>query len=676
MQTVIALGFFDGVHLGHGDLLSRTAEAASREGLRAMALTFDRSPGKDGRLLTSVEDRTRLIRELYGIDKVAVLPFTDEFKHMGWEDFLQSLVRDYAAARLVCGWDYRFGYRGEGDPGKLRGWCASHGLGCDVIAPRIIDGVVVSSTHLKALIEAGDMETAARFCGHCHTLTGTVQAGRGLGHTLGFPTANLLPAPELVLPKDGVYAVRGTVEGQSYTGVCNVGTRPTVEGHRRTVETWLFGFEGNLYGKRLTVDFCRCLREERKFESLEALREEILRNRTQAEAYFRKHDPKKQEEPDMNANPFFPEIHGRFGFGCMRLPKQGEEIDKEQVCQMVDAFLEAGFNYFDTAHGYHSGLSEPALKQCLTSRYSRDRYLLADKLTEPYFKSEAEIRPFFESQLELCGVDYFDFYLMHAQNARNFEHFKACRAYETAFALKAEGKIRHVGISFHDTAEVLDRILTAYPELEFVQIQFNYLDYEDIAVDSRRVYETCVRHGKPVIVMEPVKGGTLIKLPQEALEDFGRLGRSPAEMALRFVAGFDQVFMILSGMSSLEQLKENVGFMAEAAPLNREELAAIDRTRESFRKLNLIPCTGCRYCTDGCPMEIRIPDMFACLNRMKQFNDWNQIRYYRQILTGEGRSPASACLQCGMCEASCPQNLPIRDLLVQVAETFEKKQEA
>ena len=373
-------------------------------------------------------------------------------------------------------------------------------------------------------------------------------------------------------------------------------------------------------------------------------------------------------------NPFFPEIRGKFGFGCMRFPMNGEEIDAAQVCRMADAFLEAGFNYFDTAHGYHSGKSETTLRECLTSRYPRDRYLLTDKLTDVFFQTEAEIRPLFERQLEACGAEYFDFYLMHAQNARNFEHFKACRAYETAFELKAEGKVRHVGLSFHDTAEVLDRILTAYPEVEFVQIQLNYLDYEDDAVDSRRVYETCVKHGKPVIVMEPIKGGTLANLPEAAAAEVDRLGISPAELALRFAAGFENVMMVLSGMSSLEQMEENVRFMSGAAPLSEAELAAVARIREIFRGMNLIPCTGCRYCVDGCPMSIRIPDMFACLNRMKQFDDWNQPRYYRDVLTQDGHSPASECLKCGLCEDACPQNLPIRDLLEQVAETFEKEE--
>ena len=315
MQTVIALGFFDGVHLGHGDLLARTAAVAAERGWRSAALTFDRSPGKDGRLLTTVEDRIRLIRGLYGVDEVFVLTFSEEFRRMDWERFLESLVRDRAAAHFVCGWDYRFGYLGKGTPELLRQWCEARGLGCDVIPPRVIEGVTVSSSYIKTLIQAGDAEGAARFYGHPHSLTGTAQSGRGLGHTLGFPTANLLPAPELVLPRDGVYAVQVTVygsgksgqsmpvptgagavahtvrrysgEAQTYLGVCNVGTRPTVGGHRRTVETWLSGFDGDLYGRTLTVEFYCRLRDEKSFPSLEALKEEIFRNQAQAEAYFR-----------------------------------------------------------------------------------------------------------------------------------------------------------------------------------------------------------------------------------------------------------------------------------------------------------------------------------------------------------------------------------------------------
>ena len=206
-------------------------------------------------------------------------------------------------------------------------------------------------------------------------------------------------------------------------------------------------------------------------------------------------------------------IKKNFGFGYMRLPMKNGEVDTAETCRMVDAFLEAGFNYFDTAHGYLDGKSELALKSCLTSRYPRDRYVLTNKLTDAYFKEEADIRPFFESQLAACGVDYFDFYLMHSQNRKTLPHFKRCRAYEAAFALKAEGKVRHVGISFHDKAEMLEQILTEYPQIEVVQIQFNYVDYDDPAVQSRKCYEVCRKFNKPVLVMEPVKGGNLVNLP-------------------------------------------------------------------------------------------------------------------------------------------------------------------
>ncbi len=286
MQTIIALGFFDGVHLGHGALLRRTAALAAQTGRRALALTFDRSPGKDGRLLTSVADRVRLIRSLYGVASVEVLPFTEAFMHLPWQDFLELLVRDYGAAHLVCGWDYRFGWRGEGDAQALTDWCAAHGLGCDVIPPLVIEGITVSSTYLKELVETGDLETALRFYGHPHTLSGSVQPGRHLGHTLGFPTANLLPAPELVLPRDGVYAVKAETDGQSFVGVCNVGTRPTVGGHRRTVETWLDGFAGDLYGRPLTVDFYKLLRPEQTFSSLETLRAQVYQDRQASLAWF------------------------------------------------------------------------------------------------------------------------------------------------------------------------------------------------------------------------------------------------------------------------------------------------------------------------------------------------------------------------------------------------------
>ncbi len=365
-------------------------------------------------------------------------------------------------------------------------------------------------------------------------------------------------------------------------------------------------------------------------------------------------------------------IKKNFGFGFMRLPMLGEEVDIEQTKQMVDAFLNAGFNYFDTAHGYLQGKSELALKECLTSRYSRDKYILTDKLTSSFFKAQSDIRPLFETQLQACGVDYFDFYLLHAQSARNYNHYKECRAYETVFELKKEGKIRHVGISFHDTAEFLEKILTDYPEVEVVQLQFNYADYEDPAVQSRKCYEVCRKYNKPVIVMEPVKGGNLVNLPAKAKDVLDALhGGSPASYAIRFAASFEGIMMVLSGMSNLEQMQDNISFMKDFKPLNEQERKAIEQVQGVFKSLNLIPCTACRYCTDGCPKHISIPDLFATLNTKQLYHSWNADYYYNVVHTSEGRK-ASDCIKCGKCEKVCPQKLPIRQLLEKVAAEFEK----
>lgn len=373
-------------------------------------------------------------------------------------------------------------------------------------------------------------------------------------------------------------------------------------------------------------------------------------------------------------NKFFPEINGRFGFGCMRLPMVNGEVDMPQFCEMVDAFLDSGLNYFDTAHGYLSGKSELALREGLTSRYPRDRYILTNKLSTHFFTQEDQIRSLFEEQLRACGVEYFDFYLMHAQDGEIFEKYKRCRAYEIALELKEEGKIRHFGISFHDRAEVLDRILTEYPQIEAVQIQFNYLDYEDPSVESRKVYETAVKHGKPVVVMEPVKGGSLVNLPEEAQRVLDDLhGGSNASYALRFAAGFENMMMVLSGMSTVEQIRENVGFMAEPVSLNEEEQEAIRRVREIFSSLNMIPCTACHYCVldNDCPKNIPIPELFSCYNLKTTFHSWNQDYYY--TIQTRDRGKASECLKCGKCERICPQHLEIRKLLVQVAQEFEKE---
>lgn len=365
-------------------------------------------------------------------------------------------------------------------------------------------------------------------------------------------------------------------------------------------------------------------------------------------------------------------VKKNFGFGCMRLPMVNGEVDIKEMNRMVDIFLENGFNYFDTAHGYLQGKSEKALKTSLTDRYERNRFILTNKLTNFFFKKEEEIRPFFEQQLKDCGVEYFDYYLMHAQGADNFRFFKSCKAYETAFALKEEGKIKHVGISFHDKAEVLEQILTEYPQIEVVQIQFNYVDYDDPAVESRKCYEICRKYKKPVIVMEPVKGGNLVNLPESAKDIFDQLGEnSPASYAIRFAAGFEGIDMVLSGMSSLQQMADNISYMKEFQPLNNNEMEAVRKVQEIFKGMNLIPCTACRYCEAGCPKKIAIPDLFAVMNTKQIYHDWNADYYYNNVHTAQGRK-ASDCIKCGKCEKACPQHLEIRRLLEDVVKEFEK----
>ena len=369
---------------------------------------------------------------------------------------------------------------------------------------------------------------------------------------------------------------------------------------------------------------------------------------------------------------YFEEIKKNFGFGCMRLPMNGEEADYEETCKMVDTFLANGFNYFDTAHGYLNGASEIALKKCLTSRYPRERYILTNKLSGHFIQKHEDIRPLFQAQLEACGVDYFDFYLMHAQDKNSFQRYKKLGCYETSLELLKEGKIKHFGISFHDKAAVLDDILKEYPQIEVVQIQLNYVDFDDASVESRKCLEVCRAHGKPAIIMEPVKGGSLVNLPEEAQKVFDALGGgSNASYAIRFAASQEGVMMVLSGMGNMDMMLDNVSYMKDFQPLNEAEQAAIDKVCAIFRAQGLIPCTACRYCTEVCPQGIAIPDLFACMNAKKQFNNWNTEYYYNNIHTKDGNK-ASDCLKCGKCEKICPQHLNIRELLEAVAAEFEK----
>ncbi len=371
----------------------------------------------------------------------------------------------------------------------------------------------------------------------------------------------------------------------------------------------------------------------------------------------------------------------KLGFGMMRLPmpdpKEQGRIDLEQVCAMVDAFLERGYTYFDTAYMYHAGESEHAVRDALVKRHPRDSFTLADKM--PLFHIKPEDGPekqaaIFADQLEKCGVDYFDYYLLHSLTAGSYETAGRLDTFGFLQQKKAEGKIRHLGFSFHDKADVLDRILTEHPETEFVQLQLNYLDWEDERVQSRKCYETVRRHGKQVVIMEPVKGGKLAKLPEEAEAPLkaAHPDWSPASWALRFAAGLEGVMAVLSGMSDQAQLDENTSFMHDPAPLQPQELALLEKAAEIISAVPAIACTACRYCVDGCPRNINIPEYFALYNAgqtaLRQGREPGRDAY-QAIAAGGGL--ASACVACRQCEQSCPQHLPITEWLERVQKMYE-----
>ncbi len=361
----------------------------------------------------------------------------------------------------------------------------------------------------------------------------------------------------------------------------------------------------------------------------------------------------------------------QLGFGYLRVPMENGEVNLEASNALVDRFLEKGYRYFDAARGYMEEKCEFGIRESLVKRHPRDSYWLADKLTDTYIQSEADILPFFQNQLETCGVDFFDFYLIHSITAKSYEKYLRCNSFETVKALRDAGKIRHIGISYHDGPELLEQILTDHPEVEFVQIQFNYEDYDDPGIQSRKVYEVCVAHEKPVVVMEPLKGGNLTRLPEagaKILESLG--GGSQACYGLRFVAAFPQIKMILSGMAAPEQIDDNVAAI-ESAPLNETELAAIAAVQDILKNEQSIRCTACRYCVKGCPMNIPIPEVFSAYNAQQRYHDWNSKMYYSVSVRGKGR--ASACIGCGKCENICPQHLPIREHLKAAAELFDRK---
>ena len=371
----------------------------------------------------------------------------------------------------------------------------------------------------------------------------------------------------------------------------------------------------------------------------------------------------------------------KLGFGLMRLPlsdpKEQSRVDLEQVCAMADTFLDRGFTYFDTAYVYHKGESERVAKEAIVKRHDRNSFTLATKMPIFNFKSgdgPEKLDAYFAEQLEKCGVDYFDYYLLHSLDAGSYETVQRLDAFGWGMKERAAGRIKRLGFSFHDKAEVLDRILTDHPEAEFVQLQINYLDWEDERVQSRKCYETARRHGKEVVIMEPVKGGKLANLPEEAaaLLRQAHPDWSPASWAVRFAASLEGVLVVLSGMSNQEQMEDNSAYMQDFQPLNAQETGLLEQAAKILSALPAIPCTACRYCVDGCPVSIPIPEYFALYNEdqlnLREGRPVDREAYQKLAANG---ALASACVGCKQCEHACPQHLNVTGWLERVAKTYE-----
>lgn len=364
----------------------------------------------------------------------------------------------------------------------------------------------------------------------------------------------------------------------------------------------------------------------------------------------------------------------KLGFGLMRLPMIGDEIDMEQTKAMVDTFMAKGFTYFDTAYVYINGKSEVAAREAIVKRYPRDSFTLATKLPLwDNIETEADMQRIFDESMERAGVEYFDYYLLHAMDKAKFEKADRIGAWDFLFKMKEQGKIKHCGFSFHDSAEVLDEALTKHPEAEFVQLQLNYIDWENDNVQSRKCYEVAVKHNKPIIVMEPVKGGSLAGMNNEiqSIMKAQNPDLSIPSWAVRFCAGLDNILTVLSGMSTKEQLDDNVSYMEHFEPLSGKEHEVLKTVVEKLNAIPTIPCTGCRYCVDDCPMQIHIPDIFRAVNHQKQFGSEDNVdRSGYESATREG-GKASECLHCGSCEAHCPQHIHIIEELEDAAKRFE-----
>lgn len=361
----------------------------------------------------------------------------------------------------------------------------------------------------------------------------------------------------------------------------------------------------------------------------------------------------------------------KLGFGFLRLPKIGDEYDWKTLCAMTDRFLSSGQNYFDTCYTYLNGNSELGIKKCVSERYPREQFQLAEKLPGYQCKSYEDAQRFFDEELERCGVEYFDVFMLHWLNGKNYEIAEKLDQFRFLQEKKAEGKAKRIGFSYHDSAALLDEILTAHPEVDVVQLQINYLDWETAGIESGKCYETCVRHGKKVIVMEPVKGGTLASLPEDAEAYLKKMHPdwTPADWALRFVQSLPEVEICLSGMNSMEQMEAN---LQPFEPLTSEEISYLMDVRPMIAKQTAIACTTCRYCVTHCPQKILIPDVFKMYNEVCRYpaDDWKIRPSYIQLTKNSGK--ASACISCRNCERHCPQHLPISETMKLAAEKLEK----
>ena len=355
----------------------------------------------------------------------------------------------------------------------------------------------------------------------------------------------------------------------------------------------------------------------------------------------------------------------KLGFGLMRLPQNDNGIDHEAACRMIDAYMKAGMNYFDTAYVYHGGKSEVAAREALVKRYPRDSFMIATKLPAWELKKAEDRDRIFNEQLDRAGVDYFDFYLLHSVENGNLETYERLDCFNWGIQKKAEGKIRHFGFSFHGSPELLVKVLDEHPETEFVQIQLNYADWDNPVVSSGRLHKILEQRKIPMIIMEPVKGGTLASLKPELEDKFRAISpdRSIASWALRFVGSLPGVMTILSGMSNEEQMNDNISTFTDFEPLSDAELKTVEEVTRIMLDINQIGCTACRYCVDGCPMKISIPDVFKAINTMTLYNEEFRPKAYYNGLINVGCGRASACIACGQCEGVCPQHLPIIQLL-------------